>query len=453
MGTHYRFVKKIMKNILFLFLFMMLFLACQTDNSEGDFVVGSDYLSIKNKVIMIDTLTVNVSTINFDSLVTSNQNRILIGNYTDPIFGKVKSESYFKLTSTSYNLGSTISDTETINYVFDSIAVILRYDRYYYGDTTKIQTINIHQLTQKVKPNVDDESFYNNSSLTYESKSIGTKSFYPKPIGKDSVNIQIDPVFGNNLFEKLKNYEITNIDEFDDYFKGIVIKPTTDNSSNVIGYTTNSVLRLYYKQTNTDSDSENSLIKDFTIADRTKQFNNISLDRTGTIIQNLPDSSNKLASELTNNSSFIQSGTGLACRIDFPYLNQLKYIAEKGIIVDAELVIKPIKNSATTLFPIKDSLQVYECDNLNRISKVLTNSDGSQMLGLLNNTPDEFNENIGYKINIGTFLYQEIRKTSGSRSSLILTFPNITRGVNRIVLGDQKNTENKLKLKIYYISY
>jgi hypothetical protein len=442
-----------MKYILFPLLFITLFTSCQTDNFDGDFVVGSDYLSINNKVMLIDTLTVNVSTINFDSLVTSNQSRILIGNYTDPIFGKVKSESYFKLTPTSYNLGSTSSDTETINYVFDSIAVILRYDRYYYGDTTKIQTINIHQLTQKVKPNVDDDSFYNNSSLTYESKSIGTKSFYPKPIGKDSVNIQIDPVFGNNLFEKLKNYEITNADEFDDYFKGIVIKPATDNSSNVIGYTTNSVLRLYYKQTNTDSDSKNSLIKDFTIADRTKQFNNISLDRTGTIIQNLPDSWNKLASELTNNSSFIQSGTGLACRIDFPYLNQLKYIAEKGIIVDAELVIKPIKNSATALFPIKDSLQVYECDNLNRISKVLTNSDGSQMFAKLNNTPDEFNENIGYKINIGSFLYQEIRKTSGSRSSLILTFPNITKGVNRIVLGDQKNTENKLKLKIYYISY
>jgi len=443
-----------MKYILFLLLFIALFTSCQTDNTEGEFVAGSDFLSISNKVILIDTLTVNVSTINFDSLVTSNQSRILIGNFTDPLLGKVKSESYFQLTPSSYTLGSTrSSDTETINYAFDSIAVILRYDRYYYGDTTKIQTINIHQLTQKVKPKIDDESFYNNSALSFNSKSIGTKSFYPKPIGKDSVNIKIDPIFGKSLFEKLKNNEITNADEFDDYFKGIVIKPSTNNSSNVIGYNTNSVLRLYYKQTNTDLDSKNSLTKDFTIADLTKQFNNISLERTGTIIQDLPDSRNKLASEFTNNSSFIQSGTGLACRIDFPYLNQLKYIAEKGIIVDAELVIKPIKNSASALFPIKDSLQVFECDNLNRISKVLTNSDGSQMLAKLNITPDEFNENIGYKVNIGSFLYQEIRKKSGSRSSLIFTFPNISKGVDRIVLGNQKNPENKLKLKIYYISY
>lgn len=439
-----------MKYIWFSLLFITLFTSCQTDNLEGDFVVGSDYLNINNKVLLIDTLTVDVSTINFDSLVTSNQSRILIGNYTDPILGKVKSESYFELTPDSYALGSS-SDTETVNYVFDSIAMILKYDRYYYGDTTKVQTINIHQITQKIKPKIDDDSFYNNSTLSYNSNSIGSRTFYPKPIGKDSVNIQMDATFGKNLFDKLKNNEFTSFDEFNDYFKGILIKPSTTNSSNVVGFTSACVMRLYFKQAN--SNSETTYTKDFTIADLTKQFNTISLDKTGTILQNLPDSRNKLASDLTNNSAFIQSGTGLACRIDFPFIKQLKYISEKGAIVDAELIIKPIKNSASALYPIKDSLQVYECDHLNRISKVLTNSDGSQMLAKLNTTPDEFNENIGYSVNIGTFLHQEMMKTSGTKSSLIFTFPNISKGVNRIVLGNQKNVENKLKLKIYYISY
>lgn len=439
-----------MKYIWFSLLSITLFTSCQTDNLDGDFVVGSDYLSINNKVLLIDTLTVDVSTINFDSLVTSNQSRILIGNYTDPILGKVKSESYFELIPDTYNLGSS-SDTETINYVFDSIAMILKYDRYYYGDTTKTQTINIHQLTQKVKPNIDDDSFYNNSTLTHNSNSIGSRTFYPRPIGKDSVNIQMDATFGKNLFDKLKNNEFTSSDEFNNYFRGIVIKPSTANSSNVVGFTTACVMRLYFKQAN--SNSEETYTKDFKIADLTKQYNNISLDKTGTILQNLPDSRNKLASELTNNSAFVQSGTGVACRIDFPFIKQLKYISEKGAIVDAELIIKPIKNSASALYPIKDSLQVYECDHLNRISKILTNSDGSQKLAKLNNTPDEFNENIGYKINIGSFLHQEMMKTYGAKSSLILTFPNISKGVNRIVLGNQKNAENKLKLKIYYISY
>jgi hypothetical protein len=41
--------------------------------------------------------------------------------------------------------------------------------------------------------------------------------------------------------------------------------------------------------------------------------------------------------------TYIQSGTGIACRIDFPNIKQLKVHFRKGAIVDAELIIKPIK--------------------------------------------------------------------------------------------------------------
>ncbi|HEX7869977.1 MAG TPA: DUF4270 family protein, partial [Chryseobacterium sp.] len=101
-------------------------------------------MAVNNKVILIDTLTVEMSTINFDSLVTSNKSRVLVGNYDDPLFGKVKSNSYFQLASDSYSLISS-TDTEAANYVFDSISMILKYDNYYYGDTTKVQTFDIHR--------------------------------------------------------------------------------------------------------------------------------------------------------------------------------------------------------------------------------------------------------------------------------------------------------------------
>lgn len=75
------------------------------------------------------------------------------------------------------------------------------------------------------------------------------------------------------------------------------------------------------------------------------------------------------------------------------------------------------------------------------------------MYAILNNTSDEFNENVGYKISIGAFLQTEMLKESDARSSLILALPSISKGVDRLVLGDQKNTNNKIQLKIYYISY
>ncbi|WP_286969284.1 MULTISPECIES: DUF4270 family protein [unclassified Flavobacterium] len=444
-----------MQKFILILLFVLTLFSCGTDTDTGEFTVGSDYLALSNKVIMIDTVTVEMSTINFDSLVTSNKSRILIGNYDDPIFGKVKSDSYFQLSGASYALNNTGSDTEAVNYVFDSISMILKYDKYYYGDTTKVQTFDIHRLLQKVKPNTDDSNFYNNSALSYSTESLGKISFIPRPKQKDSINIKMDKEFGEALFQKIKKREITDFDSFTEYLKGLVLVPETSNSSNIIGFSAgSSKMRLYYSKYMADTDEdEQSYILDYTILDKTKQFNSISLDKTGTLLQNLPVSSSNLSSNLTNNQGFIQSGTGVACRVEFPNIKQFKNISTNGAIVNAELILKPVNNSYSDKYPLADSLSVFVGDNLNRISGALTNSAGTTVYGILNKKSDEFNENIGYTIPVGAFLQKEMLKASDSRSSLILTLPGISKSVNRIVLGNQKYADNKIQLKIYYISY
>nr|MBU3861250.1 DUF4270 domain-containing protein [Flavobacterium sp. MC2016-06] len=429
------------------------FISCGTDTDAGEFVVGSDYLALSNKVILIDTVTVDMATINFDSLATSSQSRILIGNYDDPVFGKVKSDSYFQLATTTYSLINSGSDTEAVNYVFDSISMILKYDNYHYGDTTKVQTFDIHRLTQKVKPNTDDKQFYNNSVLAYDTESLGTISYKPRPIEKDSINIKMSDEFGAALFQKLKKREITDFDSFAEYLKGFVLVPSGSSSSSVIGFNVStSKVRMYYSKYQADTE-ETPYFIDFTITDTSKQFNSISLDKTGTILQNLPISSSKLSSTATNQQGYIQSGTGVACRIDFPNIKQLKNISATGAIVDAELILKPVNNSYSEQYPLSDSLKVYVADNLNRISSSLANSAGTAVYGILNKKTDEFNENIGYTVRVGNFLQKEMLKASDARSSLIFTLPGISKSVNRIVLGDQKHLNNKIQLKIYYISY
>ncbi len=62
------------KVLLVLFLGALI-TSCDSDVDTGEFVVGSDYLSVSNKVVLVDTLTVDISTINLDSLVTSSQGR------------------------------------------------------------------------------------------------------------------------------------------------------------------------------------------------------------------------------------------------------------------------------------------------------------------------------------------------------------------------------------------
>lgn len=441
-----------MHKFILILLFVLSLFSCGTDTDTGEFTVGSDYLALSNKVILIDTVTVNMSTINFDSLATSSRGRILIGNYDDPIFGKVKSDSYFQLSTDIYALNSIGSDTESTNYVFDSISMILKYDRYYYGDTTKVQTFNIHRLTQKVKPNKEDNNFYNNSTLTYSPESLGTISYKPRPREKDSINVQMSKEFGEALFQKIKKREVTDFDSFTEYLKGFVLVPENSSSSNVIGFSVSeSKLRLYYSKY--QADIETPFRIDFSILDTSKQFNSISLDKTGTILQNLPASTETLSSALLNNQGFVQSGTGVACRIDFPNIKQFKNISANGAIVDAQLILKPVNNTYSEKYPLADSLTVYVGDNLNRISGNLLNAAGASVYGKLSKSSDELNENVGYSISVGSFLQKEMLKQSDSRSSLILTLPGIAQSVNRIVLGDQKHLNNKIQLKIYYISY
>lgn len=436
-----------------MFFFALSLISCGTDTDAGEFVVGSDYLALNNKVILVDTLTVEMSTINLDSLITSTQSRILIGNYDDPLFGKIKSDSYFQLSTNTYALNNSGSDTEAIKYVFDSISMILKYDNYYFGDTTKVQTFDIHRLIQKVKPNTEDNNFYNNSKLNYSPESLGTISYKPRPIEKDSINIKMSDAFGAELFQKLKKREVTDFDTFTEYLKGFVLVPSSSNSSSVIGFSAStSKVRLYYSKYQADTE-ETPYILDFTILDKTKQFNSISSDKSGTLLQNLSVPTSKLASSLTEHQGFIQSGTGVSCRIDFPNIKQFKHISDNGAIVAAELLLKPVNNSYSDKYPLSDSLSVYVADNLNRISGTLLNSESKSVYGILNKKTDEFNENIGYTIPIGGFLQKEMLKPTDSRSCLILTLPALSKAVNRVVLGDQKHLNNKIQLKIYYISY
>ena len=72
-----------------------------------------------------------------------------------------------------------------------------------------------------------------------------------------------------------------------------------------------SVLRLYYSKGKGDTGDDYEM--DFTISDATKQFNAISSDRTGTLIQDLPLSKMNFSSLYTGNTGFIQSGTGIVC--------------------------------------------------------------------------------------------------------------------------------------------
>ena len=147
--------------------------SCSNDAySESDFIAGDAFTSRTIRVVLVDTMTVEVSTIKFDSINTSNSDRVLVGKYVDLVFGKVKIINFSGFLPDSYYI--------TTEAEYDSIILFLKYDGYYYNDTTKTNSIQIHRLTENFNPDEDD-LFYNTSKVAYDEEIISSLSYTPRP--------------------------------------------------------------------------------------------------------------------------------------------------------------------------------------------------------------------------------------------------------------------------------
>ena len=74
------------------------------------------------------------------------------------------------------------------------------------------------------------------------------------------------------------------------------------------------------------------------------------------------------------------------------------------------------------MFPLPEKLSVYVVDKLNRIKSTLTDSSGETIVATLNNENDEFDENVGYELSLGSFLQKEMLKESDSKERFALYF-------------------------------
>ena len=120
-------------------LFMLVVSACTKPVITFESVYNGDNAT---NVVLVDTFAVQVSTVFLDSFTTSGTSVQLLGRYIDPFFGTITSQSYS-------DIGAPNPLPTLTNYsVYDSIQLILRINKTFYGDTTKTQRYEVSQLTQ-----------------------------------------------------------------------------------------------------------------------------------------------------------------------------------------------------------------------------------------------------------------------------------------------------------------
>jgi len=418
------------------------------------------------RTVFVDTFSIISSTILIDSLPTSGTGQLLVGRYQDAFLGKVSASSFFQI---GYQ---TIFSPGQIS-TYDSIGLVLPYSRYYYGDTTKAITINVHELSRVNKLTLplpyrtgEDNSFfvspfqpalYNSSTVSFEPTPITSVAvkFSPR---RDSLYIALPLSFGQNWFDLAKAGALSGVSTsyfsnsssfITDFFNGIYL--TTDGNSDaaIAGFIgSKAKIRLYYKRV--INDILQPTYFDFPIVNAAAQFNNIQSDRSATPLASLVRSQ-AISSKLTSNSTFVQSGVGLATKIEFPSVKSF-FLKQNFILIDATLEVIPLENSYSRVFRVPNTLALFTTDATNVILNRLPPFDRSNFLSANIAYDFEYGVNTKYVFPMVNYLSSELTNPSSQLTPIVIAsvIPSFFSEVNRVVIGDQNNSRHKIKLKIYY---
>ncbi|MFY7963710.1 MAG: DUF4270 family protein [Chitinophagaceae bacterium] len=436
----------------FAFLMLLVFLLT-TSCKKADIKFGEEFLD--NDIAQIyktDSFSVDVSTVYMDSFITSSKGTVLVGGYTDAIFGRVNTQSYFELAPPSY-------EDIYANTSLDSICLILTTKNNYYGDSTIPVNIKVDELKDSINLPENNFAFYNTSQFEAKTSSLiaTNTNIIVRPLSDKEVSIKLPNSFGNTILNKLKDptdNTLKTTASFLTYFKGIKLSSNL-NTQMIVGFSDAVVMRLYYKAPGLGAVHKTA---DFTLVNKLHQFNNISVDRAGTILGNNNFGANKreISSLFTNNESYTQAATGSMIKLTFPTIKGILQIPNFAKILKAALIVKPVKGSYNTSYFLPPNLRLSYTNQNNNLGSdlafITNNGALSVQYGFLQ-TDYFLNENTQYQYDLTEYLKEVLRTTNITQGDgLLLTPPSnaFESEFARVVIGNKSNPLGKIQLVIYY---
>lgn len=442
-----------MNRLLLAFLLLIGITACSFESGEiPTLEVGQEFVDSNVRLIVLDTFDLALSTFKFDSINTSDSDRLLFGTYEDPYFGTVTATAFFEVVAAAnenvvgpYEISSEAE--------LDSVALILGYDSYFYQDTTQVLTMNIHRLLEEVIP--EETIFYNTSTLEFDPVPITSISFQPEPFDEDSLHISMPTVFGQGIFDRIIENEITDNSDLIDFFPGFALTASIEEQGSILGFSRNQAdtfLRFYYSEP--DEFDENELILDFVINPfpvTPTAFHQVQAIAPPQDLATLNDQEIELPSKAAEDVSYIQSGTGFATKVTFPNIKTLFDIPGTGTLLSAQLQLEPLKESITDVTPLRDSLSIAVIDANNIIIEEIRTGAGL-VQGVLVDENEEF-RTTRYEIPVGLFLDQKLNESPETENALVIFNESYNETVNRLVLQGEDAQDFRARIILTYAIY
>ncbi len=445
-------------------LFLSVVVAFTHNACNDPTVIGSDLLSGDQLDIQFtDTMTIESYTAIEDSIATyfpgifTNIESFPVGIFEDPIMGTASSGVYVQ-----YSLNSVFPDFDEPGLTLDSVVLVLPYNiEYSFGNLDEVHSVEVYQMSESFP---DTAVFYSDMSFMADTL-IGKADFRPITNEDDSVSVyfpaqditrKLPPQLRikldqNGFAEKLFNADSTvlgSVDGFENFLKGIHIKPTSVNKGmpSFNFRTNNSGLFVYYRR-NSDTTFLSYQFPVFLGNVVTAEYHH---DYSTSNLNLLSDFIGKNAPH-ADSLLFVQGMSGTNVVIRVPHV---EYLSDK-VINKAEIIL-PIQ-----ILPEDDP--IYEPDIKVLVSEILANGSASLIddfilarnrVGL-----ERFTELAGgdiesdntYRLNITTHL-QDMSRGQVTKDMRISIFLKAEQS-SRVILGGTGNSDTPAKLEVTFTNF
>jgi hypothetical protein len=424
-------------------------LAASCTNTVSDIGVGLPNANTDTGAYLIDTLTIRASTVLRDSVPSSNSAYLFVGQYTDPLLGKLTARSAFRL-----GLPSGYAPDPTA--IFDSVTLVLKPDEYRYGDTTKTQAlVEVHRLRSPVSNTQYSFTSPRLTKMDYDSVNLlnaSTNGGSMAPVGRARPNIRtirlpLSQTLGQTLLTMGQTGRLSTQDDLDAFLPGLVITPATNDEAAIVRLSATAAdagVNLYY---HLPTDPTTVITSSFTLAGGGRHYFQVRANRNVAAINNLPRTSlQSVSSALTGERTVIEGAIGLQTRLEFPHLTDLRQFGNNLTITNAQITASVPTSTLTPIVPAPPSLGIYYTDANNHPTGLYQTAAVAYNTGISTTTGIEQGT---YNWLVTSYVQAVLQNTIPNNGLLLASAtPDVP---SRVVLGGPRNVQNKLTLRVYFI--
>lgn len=443
-------------SLLIILLGISLFYGCNEPDDFGAGFVEQDLLPIQYDQIfeLRGNTSLGESEVTFSEVTRGGDSLIILGNFSDPVFGKVNAVSYFQMR----NLPS-VEVLEGIT--CDSVVLDLRIaQNRVYGDTSKVFNMTVHRLDD---PLLNDTLLRSDEYRTFNANEVGrfeNVQITPNTRIETSdttsvgffISTHLNTDFGQEIISNPDAYE--TVADFLQFFKGLAIKIDPATESPIFGINVfrrnaggwspgDTRMSVYY------SGPDTSGVISFGIVDVIPRYTTYEHDYTGMPVENFLTDEPEKPEYL-----FVEGLSGLRPRIIMPDLDE--YEGKSIKVAYLEVVIAEEFNGRSNEdFPIPNQLAVSsltEEGDLNILGEFIrfqtagiiqSQFGGNPVPGEIDGQPVTL-----YRLNISQYLQSYL---NGTRSgTLVPTVFGSAKRPERAILYGPGHPQFSARLKIIY---